>query len=496
MDDTGGARRRGASPDFWWRLGGGLMLLRLASALLTVIFMLPVRFDLSFPEGAIIARAMDVAQGRAPYTDWRIWPHGFAPYGPLLYYPLGWIGRAAGLAQEPFDFYVLGRAHSLFFLSGLWGLTGLLAVRAGSRAAAACVGVGLFSSWLWVQEFAMSCRPDSPQVFFSLLALAVAMGGPAKGARGVLAWGCLMASFWYKPSSWGIAVVLTLWTLWTRGSRRDAALSLGGFGAAGLIAALALNWSLDGAFLLNMVGIVDTGWNPWQLIQHRELFPPVQVVTILIGAVAGGLALRASEGGDGRRLLGVAVLLSLGASVLQYMKYGADRNYFLETYALACASCAVLLTRFLDGSSHRPARIAVAGVLLMLALLDTGSELGGLRARLKMARRLWTDLPGIEQAFAPGEEVLTYHPYFALIGRSAPTILDPVQFMVLQDQTQGMAESLLGRIEAREFSAIVIPTGATYLYTDGFMAAMAANYADAGRIGGDRVLRPRQGKAE
>src|SRR5262245_12276314 len=54
---------------------------------------LPLRKDISFPEGALAVQALEAAQGRSPYTDWRTWPHQFAPYGPLSYYFPGWLLR-------------------------------------------------------------------------------------------------------------------------------------------------------------------------------------------------------------------------------------------------------------------------------------------------------------------------------------------------------------------------------------------------------------------
>src|SRR5690242_15935341 len=108
------------------------MLLRLAVLCVWLGMIVPEHPDLSFPEGALVGRALDVARGESPYHDWRLWPHAFAPYPPLAYYPAGWAARAlAGPAPAPHTVYMVGRSFSLLAMLGVFTLIYLFGRRLG-----------------------------------------------------------------------------------------------------------------------------------------------------------------------------------------------------------------------------------------------------------------------------------------------------------------------------------------------------------------------------
>src|SRR5690349_21183605 len=112
-------------------LVAGLLVARVAALYFATALFIPIRTDITFPEGALVARAMDAAQGRPVYQDWRQWPHAFAPYPPLAYYPAGWIARAAGAAHDPAALYAIGRSISLAALIGIFIMVYLLGRRLG-----------------------------------------------------------------------------------------------------------------------------------------------------------------------------------------------------------------------------------------------------------------------------------------------------------------------------------------------------------------------------
>jgi len=55
------------------------------------------RDDSSYPECAVVERALAVAKGESLYVDSSVWPYRAAVYGPLAYWPIGMGARLLGL---------------------------------------------------------------------------------------------------------------------------------------------------------------------------------------------------------------------------------------------------------------------------------------------------------------------------------------------------------------------------------------------------------------
>jgi hypothetical protein len=483
--------RSNALWNLFWRLAAGLALVQALTVLAGLMLLLPVRFDLSFPEGAVIARVIDVAEGRTPYTDWREWPHAFAPYGPLTYYPPGWLARAAPGIDAVMDYYRFGRVHSLIFLMGVWALLVGLGRRDSLPWIVCLIAPGLFSGWRWLQEFAFSFRPDAPQVFFSLLAVWVASGGKARGSRLAVVMACLMVSFWFKPTSWGVAVALWVWTAGGLG-RIGASFAWGAFGLAGLAAALGLNALLNGTLVLNMLGVTDVGWDPLRLMWNWREFPPI-AAGVLIVAV-GGAVHRLRRGGlwqRGDSLLPLAFLFSLGFALLQYAKAGADRNYFLEAYAIGCVIAVRALWVVLGREGRTTEKRVLCAVLLLVAVTSAGLGLRGIRDEVDRSRRLSQELPGLDSYRSDGQLVLAYHPYLSLALSGEPSILDAFQYNHLALKNRSLETSLLDRIRDEAFDLIIVPRNAEYLYTSGFIPLLREHYVEKGLLGPNAVYLPR-----
>lgn len=484
-------------PPLVWRLATVLFVILGLSVFVGLCLLLPIQFDLSFPEGALVARARDVAEGRTPYSDWREWPHGFAPYAPLTYYPPGWIARAILDQPETIDYYRLGRAHSFVFLIGLWGLLVGMGRRLALPWAAAVMPLGLFLIWRWLQEFAFSFRPDAPQVFFAMLGLWIALGGRAGPGRLLLVLGALMASFWYKPTSWGIALALALWTWWGMGAVK-AGVAWIGFGATGLAAALGVNAWLDGALISNMLGVTDVGWEPLRLLLRWRDFPPlpsaILILAVPVAVVMLGRSRESSNEADStarrERLLALAFVCSLGFALIQYGKNGADRNYFLESYALGCVIVTRGLWVWLNRAGQRTEKTALAAVLLLGLLVVTGDALRELKYEVDRSRRLSNELPGLGAYQAEDQLVLAYHPYLALVLGSEPSVLDAFQFMRLTADNPELEAALLKRVREEAFDLIVIPRNATYLYSEDFFPLLQRHYAEYGLLGPNVVYAP------
>lgn len=484
----------------FWRLAALLAVVLMLSVVAGLGLLLPTRFDLSFPEGAVVSGMKEVAEGRTPYTDWRHWPHRFAPYGPLTYYLPGWLADAVLQRPDTYDYYRFGRVHSFVFLIGIWTVVVGLGRRVGLSWSGALVPLGLFLVWRWVQEFALSFRPDAPQVFFGLLALWIGLGGRARGWRLFFAMAALMASYWYKPTSWGIAVALGLWTSWEQGALRAVGLWLG-FLVAGLVGALALDVYLGGALMLNMLGVTVVGWQPLRMLTDLSVFPMAPLALLLLATVISALLLTGlARGSDSEvesasmrreRLLALALVFSFGFAFIQYGKAGADRNYFLESYALGCVLVVWGFHRWMAQPGGNGEKIALAIALLLGLGIEAGQGVKGLKAEVERARVMSRPLPGISEFREEGLLVLAYHPYLSLTLGSEPSLLDGYQYMCLIRENPQLEQSVLRRVRKRTFDLILIPGNANYLYSREFFPMLLKHYAARGRLGPNVAYEPK-----
>lgn len=474
-----------------WRLAVGLLFLQVGAVYLSLALLIPTHHDLTYPEGAVVARMIDVAAGRTPYSDWREWPHAFAPYGPLTYYPPGWLGRAFSVQDDVVLAYVLGRIHSFVFLAGIWALLIAIGRRLSFSWPATLAAVGLFAWWRYLQEFVVSFRPDAPQVFFALAAFWIALGGRATGRRVFLSLVLLMAAFWYKPSSWGIALALALWAANGLGTIK-AGLAWAAFGLIGLGGALLLNALLDGALILNMLGVTDVGWEPFRFFAYIAEVPVVSLGVLLFGLLLAVMALKVEPADSVVRWLATAFLLSFGLTIVQFAKNGAYWNYFLAPYALACLMAGWGLDegiRRLGGG--REGRAAI--VLLFAGLfLASGLTLRRLQEDAGRVRLLSKDLPGTESLRETQPQlVLSYYPWFSLTLGAEPTLLDSYQLSLLAERDAELARPLLERMERMEFDLILIP--GLYLeqkafYPPGFFELLESRYVQTGSLGANAVF--------
>ena len=478
-----------------------LLLARIAATAIQLLFLIPTTLDISFPEGAVVARAVDVAHGTLPYHDWRSWPHAFAPYGPLTYYPVGWL---AGLSSSPpsaKQVYGLGRMQSLLFLAGICVLIAGFTKELGNPIAWGSAGIAAFLMWLPLAEYATSYRPDAPQVFFALLALWIATRGPARGPRIVASLACLWISMWFKPSSWGIAAALAYWLGRERGTRQ-ALVWAATFGLSGLLLAAILNWRWDGLLFLNMIGSLDNGWkfgNVPAFYSHLPLLPGI----ILLSGVCLAIYPRPGNAGSPRRSLILAALVgSFAATTLQNLKVGADINYYLEPYALACAVTVWGIARLWRGETRLGPRFGI--LILALAVLpafvwDSTKGWVALPAELKQLRRTWESPRIVARIGETDGPILTSNPFLAVAKPDPPTILDHVQYMILLRRDRLSDAGLLDRLQRKEFSLVILPTkdlsppdeeGLDPLFSPRFLRALHASYRETERFGILSLMEP------
>src|SRR5436309_408770 len=89
----------------------GAVAIRLLMWSELIIFLIGVRGDITYPEGARVYAVDRVARGKPLYQDFRHLPHIMVPYGPAYFYVSGTISRFC--TPDSFQLYVVSRAVSL-----------------------------------------------------------------------------------------------------------------------------------------------------------------------------------------------------------------------------------------------------------------------------------------------------------------------------------------------------------------------------------------------
>lgn len=474
------------------------------SVALLLAYRIPLRIDTSFPEGAVVARALDVAEGRSPYQDWREWPHAFAPYGPMTYASAGSIARLVSSSPSPRAITIIGRTLSALGLLGLSLLIALFVRHLGVPLHWGFIGVGCFVAWVPMITFVGSYRPDAPQAFFSLLALAIALGGRPAGLRLILALACLWVSMWFKPTAWGMTVALAIWIVREGGARR-AAICMILFAASGLFLASFLNWRSGGLLFLNMLGSLDNGWKPSNILAFYSRHPLVPAVVLLGGAGVAAAACTPRFRGSEVPLVFIALLASYAAATIQNLKVGADINYYLEPYALMSATSAWALAKLWRGEAplvRAPVREALLLAILIPAYLaQVLPDLPYARQTLTSMRKGWEPTPLLRVLENTQGEVLTLNPFLALARPAPPTVMDHVQYQILFSRGKLTDEALVRRVEEERFRLVILPAETTPgpilessahagTLSPRLLPALRAHYRETDRYGFFAILRP------
>ncbi len=488
-------------PVTWFGLFVGLVLAARVGAM--AVFMaveIPCSVDLTHPEAALVNRAYQIVLGEAPYSDWREWPHAFAPYGPLTYYTVGWMARIWNPYIHPTSLYSIGRGLSLASLAGVCILLILLLRRTGESRWWGLPAIAAYLAWQEEMRCAVNYRPDAPQVLFSLLAVWIAMGGRAYPARVALALLSLSISMWFKPSSWGIAWIIGIWTWRTAGLRRFI-LAMLLFAVCNLLLALFLDWKWEGRLFLNMIGSLDNGWALGNIVGFLR---PMAWIAQLI--LFGGVGLSVYElirraNNDSGRILATATVASFAVALPESLKRGAGWNYYLECYALASVVCARWIAqkwKVANASDGTRFARGICFAVMCFALWDSARGLISLRREFPERLETWKEHPlswGCKNIEGPILAALV--PWVALQRPAPPTIMDFVQYGILFQRGKLSDEPLISRVERRDFQMIIFPSpehmnafSLNTLLPPRFLPALYANYREVGRKGDISLLAP------
>jgi len=329
---------------------------------------------LTFPEGAVVYGAVQVASGEPLYADWRQWPHRFAPYGPLLYAPVGAWMAAAGAPPFAFAYYLAGRIQSLAALCAIALVLSGLARRLGCGwiAAAAC-GAGMTALWPTLLGYLASFRPDAPMLCFSLLAVWLALGdGLARPRRRWLILAALWIALLYKITAWSAPLVVGFiaWnTLGRRQAVRWAAVYLLG---VALIFSL-LHLVTGGYSTINILGSQLNGFTPppflTPAVSEWGLDRALVMLRIFGVLFLGAWLVLRNRHEPAARAIGLFSVLATLCAAIQGTKVGADINYLAEPFFLAAPLAGWVWSRVLNDPRSPGGRRAAATLALALLVL-------------------------------------------------------------------------------------------------------------------------------
>jgi len=294
----------------------------------------------TMPAAANVFVARRVQEGGPLYDDWRVRPHVVAYYGPLLYLPVGLIGRWTG--ADVHGLFMIGRWISLLATLGTAGL--IVAVLRVGRAVPPVIALGSAMVFLaaydvfWRHD--ISFRPDAPTWFLTMLGLYLVV----RRDRGGALYGSVLVfllAFLYKQSCVAGPVAVGLWLILT-GRRREAigygALAVGSFVGVTIL----LNAATDGRYLLNTVYALKGNTDFGNVVSLIPGFAGAVVVPLVVSAYA--LVVESSP----RRWDVVAVLfvVSLVVSAAGTWRSGSGHYYYALALPPACVVCGRQLARW------------------------------------------------------------------------------------------------------------------------------------------------------
>lgn len=479
-----------------------LFSLRFVTLVVWLMLLVPTRYDVSFPESAVVMGAWKVMYGGAAYEDWREWPHHFAPYGPLTYYLPGWIGRVFGPGSAPWNLFVIGRTLSLSCLAGLCALLWVMVRRGGGERVFAAVSIAALLTWDELFQFLSSFRPDAPRVFFTMLAFSLMWRRPATPARCIGVWASLWVAFWYKATSWAVPLVAVVWIARERG-KGTALAWFGGWAVSGLVPALILNARLDGTLLLNLVTGMDNGFEVKAALLVISKYIPAVAVMHVIALWMSVRELRGSTASGARDLLPVTLVLTLMFTAIQSFKRGADANYLIDLHVFSVVTFTIRLQdvwRERSGMTRTRAESLLFVLLVLPGIFNGVRGLVTIREDTESVLRARRPIPMAAYAGLIEGEILVVLPNFAIIRPAPPTIMDYFHYQVLLERGRLDPEILLDRVRNRRFSAMILATndldgspgftGKEYMGRD-FLPTVRRHYELYGESGRFSVLVPK-----
>lgn len=414
-----------------------LMAILIVSAVL-LHMKLMVRLDFdgenSRAESETLYALRAARNGQTLYRDFAEPPHIVTQYTPMFYLVPATLAR--GLGVDSARTFVVGRVYTYVFWLGVAGLLYALVRQedgtrlGGGLAAALWLASGLAPHW------ANSYRPDSAAVFFSLAAIWLYR----RQQFSAVVVSLIVAALHKQSAIMAIAVIVVQ-------DCRQRRYCRAGLITAAWVGALGVMQVFYGdAFAKNVFGSLSR--------TDLAAAPLYTALALVRGAPAFAGAALSRPKGLWRNYLWAALVFA----VITTMKAGANVNYFLEPFAVAC-----VLTGLWMSATGGWLRLGWLGLALASALLGLAQGLSGVtewtdewtdhRAVRARESKVWEEVLGRLQPLP--EPLLVEDPYLALrLGRT-PFILNLADFRVMHGGGGFDEEEFVKRLEAGGFAAII-----------------------------------------
>jgi hypothetical protein len=437
------------------------------------------RDDASYPECAVVERALAVAKGEALYGNPDVWPYHAAVYGPLTYWPVGmaarFVGLPAGRPEQANLVYWMGRTVS--FVAGIAILIWLFLMSRWIGAAGywRFLAPLLFLSCRFILEFWGTYRPDYPMVALILYAWTVGLARKRRWTPCVAAL-LIAAAVLHKQSAVTSALCLGAWFVVAR-RRRDAISYAVTLGALILVASAALWLGTKGAWWTNNFRALQSpiclpgAWVFLFRFMDLDLLP-------LAGGLGACLILvpgseqepQETAGAERIRAVKWAFVSAFVGAELLIIRTGSDLNYYLETYCWGCVLTVALLHALSKGArtgtdipqSQPP--IIHSALILLLCLLAVPAvnrvQIAAANLRTQMRPLANWERENYEMARVLRKtkgEILMVEGYAWWFTQCAPTMLDPYLYSVRVAAGGLSSRDLVAKIGRHEFQLIVLP---------------------------------------
>ncbi|MGD1019193.1 MAG: hypothetical protein ABSA12_07720 [Verrucomicrobiia bacterium] len=397
--------------------------------------------------------------GGSPYHDFSHAPYAVTLYGPLFYVVPGTIARV--LHASWIGTIVCGRLYTYLSWLGVAVVIYALGRRIGCQGPAAVAGVLLWLSGTLASGWAVAYRPDATAILLALGALWVYQRG--ESARAVaLTVALLVAAFLHKQTA-AVSVLLAIAITEIERRRFGRAVAVvGGWTICTIIAVAVTQWLSRGAFVKNAfeaVAVWAGSGQVWGFLREAM----IRGMVVFAGAAMSYVLFRHEERlALLRRSFIVSVMLTLVTSA----KAGAQLNYYLEPFALACVLAAGLLRDEappVTGRLAGPLRIGWLGLAIMACAANlswTGARFpawchdmldhGAIRAQ---QARNWERLAGCLGEL--NERVLVEDLYLAVRQCPTPCVVHPRHLEALRGAGLFDDSDLVRRIADGRFDAII-----------------------------------------
>lgn len=401
------------------------------------IFSLWAKYDLGYPESAVVYKIYNLSRGQPIYRDWDLYPYSISPYTPVYYLLTGLIVAIGKF--NLIEVYAVGRITTLIFTVGCAYIIYVLGRKMGGGRNGSLVCAGIFLVNPLLVPWGFTSRPDITALFFSLTGLVFFLKFGIEKPVLLAGW-CTLAI--YTKQTY---LVLPLTILITGIIKKEYHFAMTFWGSFLLMTGaifLLINQVTGGEFYRNVI-----------LANKTPIMINISPMMYLVVVLENVFILAAVLGSFGRKmpvenfdiLIKVYFLLSLIWAICASLKPGADVNYFLEPMVLGIISAGPLIDKFLKSKVQPDLKIEAVGLFILFSLLWTIIRLGMIGDSGNVVSKI--------QRF--GEPILTEDLSLTLRSGHKLIISDPYNFSFLEDEFIWNSDKLVNMIRNKSFKVIV-----------------------------------------